>query len=111
MDSEWYGYMIEAGILGFFALMYYVFQRKRIIRLDMHEIFVIADAIYVALEKLDQEDKLNSGQKESLKKLGSCHESESFDELKLLIEEMNPPSNENLDKYFVDIKTRINFYK
>ena len=53
MDTFW-KIVIEIGILGFFALLYYLFQRKKILQFSSDEIFFHLDElIYNIHERID----------------------------------------------------------
>lgn len=111
MDSKWWGYLVEAGILGGFALIYYFFQRKRIIRADKEEIFDIANYIHLEIEKLENSSS-TSAELQSLKnKLATCLESNSFTQLASVASHIELPLHKDLDEHIDLMKKRAGFYK
>ena len=39
MEANWFNILIEVGFFLFLALLYYLFQKKRIIRADINDVF------------------------------------------------------------------------
>ena len=49
MELKWFNILIEIGFFLVLALLYYVYQKKKIIRFDKMEIFQMADEFSIKL--------------------------------------------------------------
>lgn len=111
MEDKWLGYLIEAGILLFLALLYYLFQRKRIIQVDKDEIFQIADFIYGEIENIEKEKALSAEVKQLKSELYANLDKADFEAIQVQIRAMNLPIHPALDEHISYLKSRLDFYK
>ena len=112
--ENWLTIIIEIGILAFILLLYYVFQRRRIIHRDIEEIFLVTDdIIYKIHQYLD--NKQGEGHYQELNNfvtsLEKCTEQHSIEELikALMIRPSHLPTDINQRIEVLD--RDLNFYK
>jgi hypothetical protein len=111
--DDWLNIAVELSILCFFGFLYYIFQKKRIIRLDTHEVFIIVDELVYELNQyLDGREKENEYTElnQLTIELEEIFKEASIEKLKNLMSKDQPKLPQAINNKIIDLKKRLDFY-
>lgn len=114
MSDTWFNLIIEMGVLAFLGLLYYFYQKRKIIRFDKEEIFELVGEVTYELNHFLEEKKEEAFYNTLnifCTQLEECSENSSIQQLHEILKEL--PSNipEKIKIKVQEIKIRLEFHE
>jgi SET domain-containing protein len=114
MSDTWINLIIEMGVLALLGFLFYIFQRRRIVRFDIEEILESLENLTYDLNHFLEDNKTKSFYKELdtfCKKVELANENNSLPEMMDIFKDCSfSGMPKDLESKFQEIKTKLEFY-
>lgn len=112
MDSTWLKILIELAVLSFFGFLYYFWQRKRIIRNDIYDIYEKLDEIIYNIEEFIKDDSKNTNEdlKIFINEVEQALKTTNLKDVYLSIEKVNKNLPSEMETDLTLIQEQVKFH-
>lgn len=114
MELKWVNILIEIGFFLGLALLYYIYQKKKIIRFDKIEIYQMVEDFTIQIHYFLENQKTNPNRElinELIVKLEKCLENDMLDNLPSYLEQISKLIPRDLNERAMHILETIDTHK
>ncbi len=113
MDT-WLTVLIELGVLAFFGLLYYIIQKRRILRKDKEDIFYLLEQLIYELHHFLEENKQQNFYSDLNKiclNLELQLENKTLNEIQSSLNQIDTPVPEKIQELINKLHFHLDYYR